>query len=164
FAYGGYLTGYPILQPSVMYAAVWLPLALLGVYASVHRPGWAPGGVAGAGLAIGVSFFGGHPQTTMYLTYLALAYLAFEGWRARVRWTGLLWRAALMGVIGGGVAAVLLLPAAEFAGPTSRYQVCCYLDKFGGFMPIEFPGVVPPLLCDGTWSLYISRARLLAAF
>lgn len=163
FAYGGYLTGYPILQPSVMYAAVWLPLALLGVYASVHRPGWAPGGVAGAGLAIGVSFFGGHPQTTMYLTYLALAYLAFEGWRARVRWTGLLWRAALMGVIGGGVAAVLLLPAAEFAGLTSRIEAYGYLDKSGGFMPIELLGVVLPLLGDGWSPLYIGVAGLLLA-
>ena len=163
FAYGGYLTGYPILQPSIMYAAVWLPLMLLAIHASVHSPGWGAAGAALAGAAVAVSLFGGHPQTTMYMTYLGLAYLAFLGWRAGLPWHGILWRAALVGVIGGGAAAVQLLPAAQFAGLSSRVEVYAYADKSGGFAPVELLGALLPSF-GGTWSpLYIGVAGLLLA-
>src|SRR5690606_20794725 len=163
FAYGGYLTGYPILQPSIMYAAVWLPLMLLAIHASVHSPGWGAAGAALAGAAVAVSLFGGHPQTTMYMTYLGLAYLAFLGWRAGLQWHAILWRAALVGVIGGGAAAVQLLPAAQLAGLSSRVEVYAYEDKSGGFAPVELLGALLPSF-GGTWSpLYIGVAGLLLA-
>lgn len=163
FAYGGYLTGYPLLQPGIIEAAVWLPLMLLGVHLSVHEPRCQVQGGSLAGLAVGISFLGGHPQTTMQMAYLGLAYLAFTGWQARLRWHAILWRGALIAAVGAGAAAVQLLPAAQLARLSSRVVEYHYADKSNGFAPVELLGLIWPRV-GGAWSpLYAGVAGFLLA-
>jgi hypothetical protein len=164
YAYSGYLTGYPMLQVGVIESAVWLPLVLVGVYLSITRDGWAIGGIGIAGGALAVSLLAGHPQTTVQIGYLALAYLIFTGWRAKLRWQGIIWRLALMGIIAGGLSAIQLLPALEFARLSYRLALLGYAEKAGGFTGSEFLGLLLPRLF-GVWSpLYIGVAGVSLAF
>ena len=144
FAYGGYLTGYPQLQLAVMEAGIWLPLALLAVHEATRpaRIGWRWLGLAG--LALALSLLAGHPQTSLFLGYVTLAYL---GWRVatlRHRWTAFVAGAALIGLIGVGIAAVQLIPGLEYTRLTARSAL--NVDAMGNGFPFYdvlqmiFPG------------------------
>lgn len=162
FTYGGYLTGYPMLQVSILESVAWLPLLLLGVHLSVTR--WRINGLLLGGLAIGLSFFGGHPQTTLQLIYLALAYLVFVGRRRGLGWIDLALRAGLLVGFGGALAAVQLVPALEFTRLSYRVNQYYYAEKASGFTPTELLQVLWPRTF-GTlwWSLYVGAAGLLLA-
>jgi hypothetical protein len=163
YAYGGYLTGYPMLQPSVLQSVVWLPLILLGLHLSVTRAGWLVWGCCLAGIGVALSLLGGHPQTTMHITYLSLAYLAFMAYSHRLRLIDFFTRAALFGVVGAGLAMIQLLPALEFTRLSHRIAQLGYEDKANGFLPVEFLQVIWPGLL-GVWSpLYVGVGGLLLA-
>lgn len=155
-AYGGYLTGYPPLQLAVLEAGIWLPLGMWGILESTYRAearsdqqirwGW----LAVSGLALGLSWMAGHPQTSWMLTYFLAAY-----WGFRISRSGMGWRrgllvftagAAIFGLIAGGLAAVQLLPTFEYVGRTSRGAL--NFDAKGGGFPFRdviqllFPNVV----------------------
>jgi hypothetical protein len=162
FAYGGYMTGYPILQPGILEAAAWLPLVLLGAHLSVYRPRWQLIGVALAGVALAISLFAGHPQTTLYIGYLALAYLVFAGWSAKLAWWKIGLRAVLMVGVGLGLSAVQILPAQELVRLSTRVEYN-FLDKAGGHEPQEILTMLWPQI-GGMWSpQYLGVAGLLLA-
>lgn len=189
YTYSGYLTGYPMLQVSVLESVVWLPLMMLGVHLSITREGtrWTVWGCALGGIGMALSLLGGHPQTTMQLTYLALAYLAAMTWytckavgersRAlppgeqrsaaasplrRFAWQFAL-RAALFGGVGVGLAMIQLLPAAEFTRLSYRVTQLGFEDKANGFLAGDFLQIVWPRLF-GVWSpLYLGVGGLLLA-
>jgi hypothetical protein len=173
FTYGGYLTGYPMLQVSVIESVAWLPLLMLGVHLSVYRDydgvGVRPAplkksinGIILAALAIGLSFLAGHPQTTLQLIYCALAYLFVVGRICRLSWLELVLRAGLILALGGALAAIQLLPALEFIRLSSR-SALNYADKSNGFALSDVLQMAVPTLF-GTWSpLYIGAAGLLLA-
>ena len=100
WTYGGYLAGYPMLQPSILEAVIWLPLLMLGVHLSITDPRWRLHGIVLGGVMIGLSFLGGHTQTTLQMTYFACAYLVYLGWQRKIPWRGIVWRIALLGVVG----------------------------------------------------------------
>lgn len=167
YAYGGYLAGYPPLQLAVLEAGVWLPLALLAIFEATRTP--RPGALCLmlAGTALGLSLLAGHPQTSLFALYLALAFLGYRVWLAGARtWRTWLARfvlaAALFGLIAGGLAAVQLLPGLEYLQHTSR-DTLPYDEKAHGFplrdlAQIAFPGVV------SEWSpLYAGIAGLALA-
>ncbi|NWF69811.1 MAG: YfhO family protein [Chloroflexi bacterium] len=169
FTYGGYLTGYPMLQVSVIESVAWLPLLLLGVNRSVMNPGGpaqsrqrgAWGAIVG-GTAVGLSFLAGHPQTTVQIVYCALAYLAVLGRQQGVSWRGIGWRAGLLLLVGAALAAAQLVPALEFIRLTSRGALN-YADKANGFAFSDVLQMALPTLF-GTWSpLYMGAAGLLLA-
>ena len=85
--YGGYTTGYPPLQLAVLEAATWLPLTLLGIVEATRRRALEPRFLALAGCALGLSWMAGHPQTSWFASYLAVAYLAYRCHGARI-WAG----------------------------------------------------------------------------
>ena len=165
YAYGGYLTGYPMLQVSVLESVVWLPLIMLGVHLSITRTGlrWVVWGGAIAGIGVALSLLGGHPQTTMQLTYLALAYLAFMTYHTGQSIVAFVIRAGVFGMIGAGLSMIQLLPAAEFTQLSYRVTQLGFEDKANGFLAGQFMQVVWPELF-GVWSpLYIGVAGLLLA-
>lgn len=167
-AYGGFLSGYPPLQLALLEAAVWLPLALLGLFEATRKPTPAWGWVWFAGVCLGVSWLAGHPQTSFFSTYLLLAYLAFhahrQGWRWRHGWTG----ALVLGLVTVGIAAVLLLPGLEYLSQTARTALG--FDAKGNGFPFQdvvqflFPAVVSlysPLYI-GVSALVLAGVGLLA--
>lgn len=162
YTYSGYLTGYPMLQPGVLYSAAWLPLILCGAHASLtaRRPGaWLALTAAGMGL----SFLGGHPQTTLQIMYLTAAYLAYAAYQRRITPAGLIARAGLIFGVGALLAAVQLIPAQEFTRLSSRVAEESYAARANGFAPEQFIQMLWPTL-SGVWSpLYIGAAGLLLA-
>ena len=160
--YGGYTTGYPLLQLAVLEAAIWLPLAALGVFEATRERRFAPRFIALAGVALGMSWLAGHPQTSWFMTYLVAAYLAYRCYAARAGWRHFLGSLALLAAIAFGVAAVTLLPGLEYLLLTAREELG-FAAKGNGF-PIRdlfqflFPGSV------SQWSpLYVGLPALFFA-
>jgi len=164
FAYGGYLTSYPIQQLAILEVSVWLPLILWLLSVAWER--WDKRGekhsFVWAGLALGVSLLAGHPQSAMYIFYVCLLYSAFESYRAG----GKLWHKVglfcLFLVTGLGVAAVQLVPSVEYMLLSTRAQGT-YQELAGGFplhdlLQVFLPGVL------SEWSpLYVGILPLLLA-
>ena len=83
YTYGGFLTGFPVQQMTILAVSAWLPWvmwalsrtlrsALFGdpLRRTLGRAGWT-------GLAFAMAILAGHPQTVMYIVYLTLAYTLF---------------------------------------------------------------------------------------
>jgi hypothetical protein len=79
FTYSGYLTGFPVQQLTILEVSAWAPWVLLGMDGLAAR-GWELdlGRWALAGLALGLSLLPGHPQTSLYVMYIAVAYYFFR--------------------------------------------------------------------------------------
>jgi hypothetical protein len=144
YAYGGYLGGYPILQAPLLEAGIWLPAALWAILHATDGPSLRWRWIHLGGVVIGVSLLAGHPQTSLFLIYTALAFLAYRlrgagwGWR---KWLAVsLW----MGVLAGGLAAVQLLPTAEFSAHTYRTDLT-FAAKGGGYSFEELSNLLFPL-------------------
>ena len=118
--YGGFITSYPPLQLALLEAVIWLPSAILGIHEATRneRIKWA--WLVLAGVALGLSWMAGHPQTSWFLTYLLIAYFAYRTYQRRYSWRGFLGGTLLFGAIAGGMAAVQLLPGLEYLARTSR--------------------------------------------
>lgn len=118
--YGGYITSYPPLQLAVLEAAVWFPLGALGILEATRTDKLNWRWVAVAGFGLGVSWLAGHPQTSWFMTYLLVAYLAYRCYRVKIGWRIFLAGLVGFGIITLGVCAVTLLPGIEYLPQTSR--------------------------------------------
>ncbi len=136
FAYGGYLTSYPLLQMAIVEGAIWLPLALLGLWCRYHlgkaRYLWL------TAFAFGMSILAGHPQTSMFVIYGTLAYQAYLLWRTRrggfplVR--GLVETAAVL-LVAVGLSAVQVLPSWQYMQLSTRASLS--VAEAGTGFPLE---------------------------
>lgn len=129
FAFGGYLAGYPSQQLAVLETQIWLPLLLLlldvGLAQERRRA------LLGAGLVWGLALLAGHPQSAMYLFYVALLYGLYRLAQLGLRWIRSL-RTQLTWIgIGLGLAAVSWLPAYEFMRLSVRSSLS-YEELAGG--------------------------------
>lgn len=161
FAYGGFLTGYAPLQLAIMEAAVWLPLALLGILRATEteRVQWI--WLAVSGVALGVALLAGHPQTALYFIYTSLAYLAWRSFgRAQGKLRTFVIGALLFGVIGGGMAAVQLLHGWEYLSATTRGALS-FEAKGNGFPFYDLLQVVLPSVFSLYSPLYFGVAALM---
>jgi len=103
--------------PTVLCTASWLPLVLLCCERALvtGRARYA----AAAGVALGLSYLGGHPQIFLFVGLLAAAYIVARGLSrfAAVPLGERAWRlvctGAVAGLIGGGLGAAQLLPSLE---------------------------------------------------
>ncbi len=146
FSYGGFLTSYPPLQLALLEAAIWLPLALLGVleFSRGERPRYS--WLLLTALAYGLSWMAGHPQTTWFQTYVLVAYLGYRVYEKHYSWVHFVGGSALFGLLGGGLAAVQLLPGFEYLAYTTRAGFG--YDLKGNGFPVRdlaqfvFPGIV----------------------
>ncbi len=122
-AYG--LSGMMVVHachPGMIFQIAWFPILFLLFVRGFDSWPWA----LAAGLALGVSFLAGHPQTTLY-TLLALVvaglFLAVDAARAgatRPRLAAALARLASSLLIGLGLFVVQLLPALELLNLSER--------------------------------------------
>ena len=170
FTYGGYLTGFPVQQMTILSASAWLPWVMLALSrtldAVAEQSPWQEilSRSAWTSLAFALAILAGHPQTVMYIFYLTLAYVAI-GYRLSAVGYRL---PAIKMVIGWGVsvglgilmAAAQLLPALEFIGhslradlsfqavsgglPLSELVTILYPGYFGGSP--AYVGIVPLVL------------------
>ena len=127
FGLGGYLTSYPLLQPTILETVVWLPLVLF-----LLRRGIRPGAkvavqdqinivpILSAGLVLGMSSLAGHPQTFLHVAYLSAAYFFFLAWQARWHWTRVFGLGAAIVGVALGLALVAYLSALRFVPETVR--------------------------------------------
>jgi len=153
FTYSGYLTGFPVQQLTILEVSAWVPWMVLGMdwlAAGVAREagGWGLGRSALAGLVLGLSLLPGHPQTSLYLVYLAIVYYFFRilsqptadhrtpgGVRQVTSWIRYLLPATcyllLALLIGFALAAAQLLPTLEFIAHSPRVNMNYEAVRFG---------------------------------
>jgi hypothetical protein len=160
FAFGGYLTSYPIQQLAVLEVNVWLPLVLLLIDMAVANGRRRY--MVLAGLSMGVSLLAGHPQSSMYLLYLSAAYLL-----VRARWAGRAFSstAADLGLflaVGMGLAAVQLVPSIEYMSLSTRSQAA-YSEMAGGFQFFDLIQILLPGSVTTMWPIYVGILPLALA-
>ena len=165
-AYGGYISGYPPLQLALLEAGVWFPLAALCLLEATRGPRLARRWAWVAGLTLGVSWMAGHPQTSWFITYWLVAWLAYRVWQSRLGWRSWLIGTGIMGLVSLGATAVTLLPGAEYLLLTSRAELG--FDAKGNGFPFQdviqfiWPGLVSLFspLYVGLPALLLSYAAL----
>ncbi len=141
FSYGGYLTGFPVQQITILEVSAWLPWVMWAVSAASQRSNepasshpsrslaplllGSPAPYWGA-LAFALAILAGHPQTVLYIFYLSLAYALFNGFNKSanshasriISYASSLLRSImpwlLIVVLGTCLAAAQLLPTREF--------------------------------------------------
>ena len=118
FAYGGYMTGYPLLQMAIIESATWLPLALLGLwgYYQANKQRW----LWLTAFAFGMSILGGHPQTSMMVVYTSLAFQVYQLYRARKPWYVGLRDVAFVLIMAGGLSAIQSIPSLQYTRLSTR--------------------------------------------
>ena len=148
-AYGGFLTSYPPLQLAILEAAVPFPLAALGILEATRREQvqWRPLLLAAA--ALGLSWLAGHPQTSWFMTYLLLAYLAWRSHQNAIGWRSFIRALIVFGLITFGCCAVTLLPGIEYLAQTARTELT--FDMKGNGFPIKD---ILQLVYPGAFSLW----------
>lgn len=161
FTLGGYLTSYPPEQLPMLESAIWLPLALYFIQRDMNKGQSAlspfpPLGVTLAGMSLGLTILGGHPQTALLSFYTALLYMAYLAWRIGCQLPGYQKTLRVLGLmvlypawaafIGLGVGAVQWLPTAELLSLSTRASTN-FAELEGGFPLADqlsplFPGFV----------------------
>ncbi|MBI4213744.1 MAG: hypothetical protein HY534_05475, partial [Chloroflexi bacterium] len=141
FAYSGFLTSYPIPQLPILRSATWFPLEILAWWLALQRvsPAWA----AVTGLAVGIAFLGGHPQT-VFQQGVGLAVIA-GAWSCLQMTTGRCFRVinvltlgTLACAIAAGITAAQWLPTRELEQLSSRAEEG-YNFRATGFSLWEIP-------------------------
>jgi uncharacterized membrane protein YgdD (TMEM256/DUF423 family) len=206
FTYSGYLTGFPVQQVTILEVSAWAPWVLLGMEGLAR--GWrletrdiVPFGHwrlavrrlvpcvrrwVLAGLVLGLSLLPGHPQTSLYVVYIAIAFYFFivlfpssDDRRATSTAGYLLGAVGYMLVailLGLAVAAAQLLPTLEFIARSPRAGMnyesvsfglplhelvsVIYPGYFGGSP--EYVGILPMMLIG--LALAVGRPRREIAF
>lgn len=164
FAFGGYLTAYPILQLAILETIAWLPLILLLIdwafTAGDSRKRLAA--TVGAGLIWGVALLAGHPQTATHIVYFALLYGAWRAYRQRMKATRLAVRLAVFVVLGVGASAAQWIPSLEFMRVSTRAGIG-YDALADGFPPRDVIQMLLPGIAS-VWSpLYVGVLPLCLA-
>ncbi|MBA3320981.1 MAG: YfhO family protein, partial [Pyrinomonadaceae bacterium] len=142
---------------TIVHSAAWLPLLIWSL--EMLRRGGNGGGRARVGwfaagaLAVACGAFAGHPQMFTYMMCLAGAYALVFGWTTPLqhggRWRYFL-RAALLVLIGVGMAAVQLWPTAELAGESLRQKMSFPQFVSYAIPPDHLPLLLLPLVFGGS--------------
>lgn len=160
--YGGFMAGYPPLQLAVLEAAIWLPPALLGIHEAARSAKPQVRWLLLTGMALGLSWLAGHPQSSFLITWLLLAYWGYRVYQQRWRWTTFVGGAALFGGVSFGLAALQLLPGVEYLARTTRAGFG--FDAKGNGFPLQdlFQFIVPNVVSVFS-PLYVGVAGLALA-
>jgi hypothetical protein len=165
FTFGGYLTSFPPLQLPILETAIWLPLILLLLDLGIARFGDSV--QLGffcfvlSGVAFGVAILAGHPQTAMYLFYVASAWYVYRAFQTTsVGRLPMVFGFVIFVAVAGGLAAVQLLPALELTRLSIRASAA-YQDLASGLALQDLLQILLPSV-SGFWSpLYIGILPLI---
>jgi len=142
YAFGGYMTGYPILQTGILQTAVWLPWILLVVHQLATAKRWL---LAASALAVLVffAFTAGHPQTMLYVVYTALISFIVWFWQAHRVFGNLatllregLLRGAVASGLAVGLSAAQLIPTLLFMLESNR-PALSFVEAGNGFLLLD---------------------------
>ncbi|GIW07842.1 MAG: hypothetical protein KatS3mg060_2647 [Dehalococcoidia bacterium] len=154
YGFGGYLSGYPSQQLSVLEVHTWLPLILFWVVLATEGQFVLRRSLVFTilgGLTLGVAILGGHPQASLYTVYGVTAYFCFRilaatglaRWRTALPRFGLV---ALLVIVGIGTAAAQLVPTVEFMGISSRaripFEMSAWAFPLRDIVQLILPGAV----------------------
>ncbi|MBI2953874.1 MAG: YfhO family protein [Chloroflexi bacterium] len=172
FAYGSYLTSFPVQQIIILETSVWLPLILLFIDIGFDKRSNLSFVAAGIFAAVAISV--GHPQTFAYVFAAALAYSGLKVWLARDSNEKLggkeARRIGVRTVVSGlslfvlmtfGIAAVQLIPSYEHLQLTQRTAVSFDFVQ-QGFRLRELIGLLFPTSSGGRY-MYVGVLPLLLA-
>jgi hypothetical protein len=166
FTFSGYLTGYPSQQLAVLLTDIWLPLILYfldkglidrNIVPAALKPHSDRLNLSLAALSWGIALLAGHPQSAFIIGLITLTYALFlilkyrnpaiagSGMRLKTA-ASRLFSVILVLAAGCGLAAVQLLPAAEYTRLSVR-AAGNFMDMSGGFplydvLQVLFPGVL----------------------
>ncbi len=118
FAFGGYLTGYPVLQLAILESAVWLPLALWAARRLALQGDFRSAALLA--LPLTLSVLAGHPQTYTLIWYLTGAYFLYQVWRERAGWKRPLVRFVAALILALLLSAIQLAPSLELMRLSTR--------------------------------------------
>ncbi|MGC8782044.1 MAG: hypothetical protein ACP5UQ_14375, partial [Anaerolineae bacterium] len=159
FSLGGYLTSYPMLQIIILETAVWLPAGLWLLDVALEERSVVR--VALAGVLFGFGVLAGHPQTFLYIAYLAAAYFLFRAVRLQLPIGFVAAAAVILAVATLGISAGHWLPGLQMYGFSPRAGLS-YDAVANGFRPAELWGLLRPN--PGQWSpLYVGIIPLALA-
>ncbi len=160
--YSGFTTGYPPLQLALLEAAIWLPLATLGILEATRaeRPQWL--WLILSGWALGMSWMAGHPQTSWFLTYLLVTYWGYCVYRRRYHWRAFILGTTLFGGVSFGVTAVQFIPGMEYLLRTARAGLE-FEAKNNGFPLQDIAQIIWPSVVSYFSPLYIGLGGLALA-
>ncbi len=157
--YGGFTTGYAPLQLAILEAATWLPLVGLGILEATRRQKLDYRGLALAGCALGLAWLAGHPQTSWFLSYLAVAYFAWRCYGGRLGWRAFLGGGAFLSLLTFGLCAVTLLPGLEYLRLTARDGMG-FAAKGNGFHFRDLAQFIYPGAVSQWWPQYVGLPAL----
>ncbi|MBZ0309722.1 MAG: YfhO family protein, partial [Anaerolineae bacterium] len=93
---------------------------------------------------LGLCLLAGHPQTALFTVYTAVAWLFYRVYTQRLGWRTFVFSLIFLGMVSGALAAVQLIPTAEFSLHTSRVDMT-FEAKGGGFSFAELSTILFPL-------------------
>ena len=137
YAFGGFMTGYAMLQTAILQTAAWLPLILLAIKWLATARRWLPAASLLAVLVF-LAFTAGHPQTMLLIAYVGAIAFAFWFWQAHrgEPWAALLRHGLLRGTVAGafaiGLSAAQLIPTLSFMLASTRASLS-FVEAGRGF-------------------------------
>lgn len=157
--YSGFITGYPPLQLALLEAAIWLPLSLLGVLEATRNTVFRWPWILVSGIALGLAWMAGHPQTALFSTYLIVAYLGYRIYMQKMHWADFIGGLLLLAVVSFGITAVTLIPGIEYLLLTGRADLG-FADKGNGFPFVDLIQFILPHVVSLFSPIYIGVAGL----
>ncbi|GAB5489826.1 MAG: hypothetical protein Phog2KO_00410 [Phototrophicaceae bacterium] len=162
-SYGGFVSGYPPLQLALLEASVWLPLSALCILKATEHEKIRWVYIVLAGFVLGVSWLAGHPQTSWFMTYLLVAWLAYRVYEQHYQWRMFFIGVSLMGVITVGTTAVTLLSGIDYLLQTARSGFG-YDAKGNGFPFQDVIQFIVPSSVSAFSPLYVGIPALILIF
>ncbi|MDW8293515.1 MAG: YfhO family protein [Anaerolineae bacterium] len=160
FGFGGFLTGYPILQTGILETAAWLPWLLLALRKLIESQVWLVWAVASAAV-VAVAFTAGHPQTLMLSLYAAgLLFLAWSFRRLSLQ--RCLARIGAVVVLAVGLSAAQAWPTVSYMLASSRASIP-YEHSAHGFPLHDLSLVLLAGVTNFFQPLYVGVVALLMA-
>jgi len=157
FSYGAYLAGFPILQLPLLESAIWLPLILWCILWATANDTIRWAGIVAAAAILGICLLAGHPQTAWFTILMAVFWMGYRlNWSWRVWFTGVI----MLGAIAGALAAVQLIPTAEFTQYTYRTELS-FAGKGGGYNFEELANLLFPIRGKIWNSIYLGIIPLI---
>ncbi len=160
FGFGGYLTGYPILQVAIVEGSAWLPLLLLGLDQLTER--WSPQAVTLAAIGGILAILAGQPQISALVWLMGVLFYFARSRRHRLPWGEALKRIGLLALIVVGATAVQLLPALEFVRFSTRARLP-FAESGSGFPVQDVIQLIQPGLVSHWHPLYVGLLPLTLA-